>query len=246
MFIRNINPYLKNVSIKNFKLFKNKPYIKFTSNSINLYNNNTSKLDFLLSYNNLPIDLVNENGFPTRLRRYANYNVKINENNEYNIYYTNEDKFKQEVNDYRKEERKFSLMESKYIKDDIILKLITQSVTMALINNEKLINEMNVSIHQVRQICYPNVESHNSPEGIHKDGADYIISALIMNRVNIKGGNSIIYDENKNKIYKTTLYNDEGIFQDDKNFWHYVTPIKCKENYIGYRDILGIDIKIIS
>ena len=32
--------------------------------------------DFLLSYNNLPIDLINERGFPIISRRYANYIIE--------------------------------------------------------------------------------------------------------------------------------------------------------------------------
>jgi len=106
-------------------------------------------------------------------------------------------------------------------------------------------NRYDISLHQVRQICYPNVESHNSPEGIHKDGADYIVSALVMNRYNINGGESIVYDDDKNMLYNTILEKGEGIFQDDKRLWHYVTPITTDNNYIGIRDIIGLDIKIL-
>ena len=67
-----------------------------------------------------------------------------------------------------------------------------------------------------------------------------------MNRQNIDGGESIIYDKNKKEIFKKTLHDGEGIFQNDKDLWHYVTPITTTDNYIGYRDILGIDIKIIK
>ena len=34
----------------------------------------------------------------------------------------------------------------------------------------------------------------NSPEGVHQMGADYIVSALVINRINLKGGISDIYD----------------------------------------------------
>ena len=43
------------------------------------------------------------------------------------------------------------------------------------------------------------------------------------------------------------LEQNEGLFQEDKELWHYITPIECKDNqYIGYRDILGFDIDIID
>ena len=45
-----------------------------------------SRLRFLDSYNNLPIDIM-KGSVPTRLRRYANFHVK-KEDNDYNIYYT--------------------------------------------------------------------------------------------------------------------------------------------------------------
>ena len=89
------------------------------------------------------------------------------------------------------------------------------------------------------------IKAHNSPEGIHKDGANYIISAFVINKKNIIGGKSIIYNENKNKIYETIINNNEFIFQEDKNLWHYVTPIETYDsNYNGIRDIIGLDIKI--
>ena len=143
-------------------------------------------------------------------------------------------------------ERKFELIENKYIRDNFILNLIEKSTILTILNSENKINKLDISLHQIRQICYPNVDSHNSPEGIHRDGADYIISALVMNRSNIDGGESIIYDKDKNIVFNKILYPKEGIFQEDKNLWHYVTPIKSKGEYIGYRDILGIDIKVIS
>ncbi len=46
----------------------------------------------------------------------------------------------------------------------------------------------------------------------------------------------------KKKIYETILKEGEGIFQEDKILWHYVEPITSIDNYIGYRDILGIDL----
>ena len=86
-------------------------------------------------------------------------------------------------------------------------------------------------------------------EGIHQDGADYIISACVLNRYNISGGYSSIYDTNKKLIQSYLLQGNDFIFQDDKKLYHYVTPIQyiARDSYIeqGYRDIIGIDIKIL-
>ena len=51
-------------------------------------------------------------------------------------------------------------------------------------------------------------------------------------------------DKDKEEIYRTILYKDEGIYQEDKELWHYIEPIKSSNNRIGFRDILGIDIII--
>ncbi len=81
---------------------------------------------------------------------------------------------------------------------------------------------------------------------MHQDGADFIVSALVLNKHNIVGGNSIIYDNNKNEIYKDNLEVGDFILQEDKNLWHDITPIKALDGYIGYRDILGFDLKVDS
>ena len=85
--------------------------------------------------------------------------------------------------------------------------------------------------------------STNSPEGIHKDGAHWIISALIINKFNISGGSSIIYDNFKNTLFTTNLDILHGIFMNDQKFFHNVTPIlSSHSNTFGFRDIIGLDI----
>lgn len=202
------------------------------------------------SFNSLPIDLKNSRGFPTRCRRYANYIVDIDkkyiDHTSINIIYTGKQNFSQNVEDDRKNPRKFECID-KNIKDMYFFnEFLKHSVYLVLNNIETIPEKLNLHVHQIRQICYPYTDSHNSPEGIHKDGSDFIISAYIINRSNIIGGESMIYDSDKKLLYKNTLNIDNGIFQDDKNLYHYVTPIQSVDNHIGYRDILGIDIDIIS
>jgi hypothetical protein len=196
--------------------------------------------NFKHSYNNLPID-IETNGYPIRLRRFAKYHLVV-DNYKYDIYYNKCNKFKQDVEDSRKNWRNFESIEYKYINSELIIDLIGQISLLSIINSKKKVNSIDISVHQVRQMCYPNITAHNSPEGIHRDGADYIVSALIINRTNINGGMSIIYDENKNKIHESILKEGEGIFQEDKKLWHYVEKIESINNFIGYRDILGFDI----
>ena len=95
-------------------------------------------------------------------------------------------------------------------------------------------NNFNISVHQIRQMVYPNITSHNSIEGIHQDGCDYIISAFVIDKYNIRNGKSIIYDKYKNEIYQTTLKKNEYIFQNDKDLYHLiVNPYKVNKDKLN-------------
>lgn len=243
--IKSIYPYIKLNNYNKFTVFNsnNLNKIQYFDSKIKLINENNNNL-LKLSYNNLSIDLVNENNIPIRLRKFAKFKINIdNTQNKFDIYHINCNKFKQNVNDFRKNERIFDFIDESVLKSEFIINFIGQISSYAYLDkNDINIKNINVSLHQVRQICYPGIESHNSPEGIHRDGADYIVSAFIINKSNISGGNSIIYDKNKKEIFKKELNEYEGIFQEDKKLWHYVEPINSINNKIGYRDILGLDI----
>ena len=210
----------------------------------------TDKYILMNSFKDLPIDLKNSKGFPTRCRRYANYNVDINkkyiDHTSININYTGKQTFIQNVDDDRKNPRKFECIDKNIRNMHFFNEFLKNSVYLTINNSNIIPEKLNLHVHQKRQICYPYVDSHNSPEGVHKNGSDFIISAYVINRSNIIGGESMIYDNDKKLIYKNTLNIDNGIFQDDKSLYHYVTPIQSVDNHIGYRDILGIDISIIS
>ena len=204
---------------------------------------------FQKTFDNLPYDEYIPD--KTRQRRYANYlvqNIKDNDNNnKFSIKHTEKTKFKQDVEDSRKDERIFQLIENPY--HPFLLNFITLAAELTYMNHYTPIQNLSIDLHQVRQICYPELNSHNSAEGIHQDGADFIISACVLNRYNIRGGTSSIYDNNLNLIYDTLLRENEFIFQDDKSLYHYVTPIQYSKIHsseqIGYRDIIGLDIKIL-
>ena len=198
---------------------------------------------FKKSYDNLPFDpyLTNK----SRQRRYANYHIKNIDNIKFSIKHTDKNTFKQNVSDSRGEERVFDLIENPY--DPFLLNFIT--LGSQLVNLNHPIKELSIDVHQIRQICYPDIDSHNSAEGIHQDGCNYIISACVLNRYNIMGGYSSVYDTDQKEIFRTLLREDEYLFQDDKTLYHYVTPIVYSGFNIvdefGYRDIIGLDITII-
>jgi len=203
------------------------------------------------SYNDLPPDNyvpITYHGV-TRSRKYANLTIDVTNNYEYSVYHTKNDIFTQNVDDSRGTERQFELMDFHLVNQPWILQFITQISALSVLNHNyykghKLIKEVDIHLHQVRQTTYEGADAHNSPEGIHRDGADYIVSALVIHRNNITGGESIIYDKHKMMTYKTILDDKEGIYQEDTKQWHYVTPIDLDKPGIGFRDILGIDITL--
>ena len=202
-----------------------------------------SKNIFKQSYDNLPYDPYVKN--KTRQRRYANYLIKGSGVDRV-IQETDKTIFEQKVKDERSRPREFEAIEN--MRNPFLLQFIELVCRLTEVNHGKPIGDLSVDVHQVRQICYPGIQSHNSMEGIHQDGADYIISACVLNRHNIVGGVSSIYDTNHSELAQYLLQEDEFIFQDDVNLRHYVSPVNYHlcDSILGqgYRDILGIDISI--
>ena len=102
---------------------------------------------------------------------------------------------------------------------------------------------------------------NNSPEGAHEDGADYIISALVINRQNLLGGASQIIEKHlpagpKEIVFEYTLQAGEFFFQSDSrdeefygtDLWHHVTPFYLEDpsKGEGWRDIIGFDIDVVD
>ena len=207
---------------------------------------------FRLSYNNLPIDSsVNQlqsknliqSMVPTRLRRYRNLYIDTRDKNAFHLHYNHKCDFQQNVNDFRQETRQFKLIPVE--KYNLKFHQLVGQIAALCLSIQPSICNMDISLHQVRSIAYPQIEADNAPEGIHRDGADFIVSACIFNRHNILGATSKIYDTDKSTLLlETELEMGDMIFQDDKHLWHDITPIRSNSNYLGYRDILGFDIKI--
>jgi hypothetical protein len=105
-----------------------------------------------------------------------------------------------------------------------------------------------LTLHQVSTVATAAESGTNSPEGIHQDGADYIVSALVVSRYNVTGGESRLYPAGKDLPYfATILQPGQGLFHADMNsgIWHDATPITVTDigaSAIGTRNTLGIDI----
>lgn len=110
---------------------------------------------------------------------------------------------------------------------------------------------LEINLHQMFVFADLMAVGDNAPEGIHQDGTDFIVSALVIERAGIVGGESIVYGPDKKTEYlRRTLHAGEGIFQADKGseLWHYVTSIREDPETppdFGHRSIIGFDIDIV-
>ena len=200
-----------------------------------------------LSFNNLPMDTHHQRhcntSLCTRFRRHQRFELDTSARNGFGVVASDDHLFEQKVADFRKQPRMFSGMEQHVVEGDAFLSLLSQLSSLVLLPRPN-IDKLQVDVHQVRLLSMSGNAADNAPEGVHQDGADYIVSALVLNRHNVTNDMSVVYDKDQQELYRTTLQEGEFMFQDDKHLWHDIKPIRATENPVGYRDILGFDFTI--
>lgn len=126
------------------------------------------------------------------------------------------------------------------VKDKIFqffVKTFKDQIREATINLTDGYNSDYIFVHQIRVYASNNVSVTPVPEGIHKDGYN-IVGLCLVDRVNIQGGISNVYDSDKNIALTKQLQRGEMLMINDAKMYHDVTPIKLdKQDKEGYRDI---------
>lgn len=166
--------------------------------------------------------------------------------------------FQQEVTDFRVWKRVFAQAPKAVVEHDFFYELLTKFALMVKEIHPK-IQQVKFTAHFMRTVAQKAIPGENSPEGIHEDGAQYIVSALVINRENVKGGESRIYEKpacnTQSLIYQKALEAGEFIFQADtgeektfgNDLWHNVSAIEpVDDTQLGIRDIIGLDIDIVA
>ncbi|HCF27855.1 MAG TPA: hypothetical protein DEV81_11805, partial [Cyanobacteria bacterium UBA11049] len=83
----------------------------------------------------------------------------------------------------------------------------------------------------------PSNYGNPAPEGIHRDGTDFI-GIFSANRENIQGGETHLYIDKKEKpVFKKILHPGELLLVNDREFFHFTTPIKPTSDAQGVRDV---------
>jgi hypothetical protein len=94
-------------------------------------------------------------------------------------------------------------------------------------------------VHQFRVEVNQTQEGFPTPEGMHRDGVDWVCVVLIK-RQNVASGVTNIFNIDTDEHDSFTLERRfDSVFLDDKRVYHGVTPITQLDQKIhGYRDIL--------
>jgi hypothetical protein len=151
------------------------------------------------------------------------------------------------IQDYRLSQRLFKEL-PQHLEDDNLHKMLSSTADMLVKKLTPQPQKLDIIVHHSLLYCFDDMTSTSSPEGIHQDSADYIVSAIVIDRQDITGGKSILYGKDaKTAILELTLHEGQGILQaDDKtDLWHSVTSITPSANKkSGYRATIGFDISL--
>ncbi len=96
-------------------------------------------------------------------------------------------------------------------------------------------------IHQFRIEARPGEHGKPTPEGLHRDGVDYVL-VLLVNRRNIMSGTTTVHDLDRRELGSFTLTDPlDAALVDDRRCFHGVTPVE-PENPAqpAYRDVLVV------
>ena len=98
-----------------------------------------------------------------------------------------------------------------------------------------------IEAHQFRIEARLGEEGRPTPEGLHRDGVDYVLVLLIARR-NIKRGTTTIHDLGRRLLGSFTLAHPfDAALVDDARVYHGVTPVEPLDPALpAYRDVLVV------
>jgi hypothetical protein len=99
----------------------------------------------------------------------------------------------------------------------------------------------NIRVHPYRVYAEAGMSGKPTPEGLHRDGVDFIVT-LFVRRQNVFGGRSDVTDAAGDLVFAHTLDTPMDLLvADDVATMHQVTPIeRVDANQKGFRDVLVI------
>ena len=98
-----------------------------------------------------------------------------------------------------------------------------------------------VEMHQFRIEARPDVAGQPTPEGLHRDGVDWVL-VLLVRRENVERGETNITDLQRSLVSSFTLAEPmDAALVDDSRVFHGVTPIRPMDpSRPSFRDVLVV------
>jgi hypothetical protein len=98
-----------------------------------------------------------------------------------------------------------------------------------------------IEMHQFRIEAKPGTAGKPTPEGMHRDGVDYVL-VMMIKRTNIQRGETIMADAAQRPRGRFTLTEPmESVLLDDHHVFHGVTPVEAIDpEQPAYRDVLVV------
>jgi hypothetical protein len=99
----------------------------------------------------------------------------------------------------------------------------------------------NIRLHPYRILASQQKNGNPTPEGLHRDGVDYIVSMMV-SRSNVMGGITTITDNNRQVLWERMLQSPMDILiGKDAHTMHSVSPVSPVDAHLdAHRDVLVI------
>ena len=103
------------------------------------------------------------------------------------------------------------------------------------------VDRWKIEVHQFRIEAQPGSEGLPTPEGMHRDGVDFVL-VLLVNRQNIASGTTSIHAPDGRELGRFTLtFPLDAALVDDSRVAHGVTPVKALDlGAPAHRDVLVV------
>ena len=193
-------------------------------------------------WNDLEVDKYMQDGGVYRKRRFGHYQFKLPERT-LNLKEDNTEFFQgKDINTLNGGvKRNFFPVSEDFAKSNTLKKIVGYCERLLPIDSGEF-EFLTINTHLIRIISKGSSLGLPTPEGIHRDGHNFVSQHLI-SRENIYGGISGLYSNNEKPIVHRQLYNPmDTIIIDDTKVKHDVSPIlQINPDLPGHRDMLIID-----
>ncbi len=94
-----------------------------------------------------------------------------------------------------------------------------------------------IGVHQIRVVASRDEQGEPAPEGIHKDGFDFV-GIFCINRDGVSGGETHLYREkDQPPIFDKVLQPGEFVMVNDRSLYHYASAVAPTRDTRGVRDV---------